>query len=51
MAAGGTTPPTPAKTGNAGLLGDASTSLALMLSLAAVAVVGALGARTVIRQR
>jgi len=52
VSAGGTATPGPAPTGNAGLHGNASsTSLALVMALAAVAIVGSIGARSVIRQR
>lgn len=51
VAAGGTTtPPAPAKTGNAGLFGTTGTSMALVLVLGVFAVTMVAGARTATRR-
>ena len=51
VAAGGGTTPAPAPTGNAGLLGSTSTSMALVLVLGAIAATMVAGARTATRSR
>ncbi|MFA7249340.1 MAG: hypothetical protein WC273_06855 [Dehalococcoidia bacterium] len=51
VAAGATTPPAPAKTGNAGLFGTTSTSMALVVVLGVFAAITVAGARTATRGR